>query len=238
MVNVESVKDKVRALLAKAMDPAASEHEASGAMAAARKLMAKFDLSEEELMKAKGEDFKEFSWEIRKTSKGDIAIHPVDRRCSVYVCQFCGVVPYIYDGKVHLFGFENDVELAKWMLHSLRIQFDKDWEIYKRFELGSKRLVNIKEARISFSAGFAKAINERMRNWIYRETQSPETGTSLVIKKNEIVEAEISSRGIHLGKNGSAPVGINAAAAGAGYNSGKAAETGRGVGGSYVAIGR
>lgn len=238
MTNVESVKDKVRALLAKAMDPAASEHEASGAMAAARKLMAKFDLSEEELMKAKGEDFKEFSWEVRKTSKGDVALHPVDRRCSVLLCKFCGVVPYVYDGKVHLFGLENDVELAKWMLHSLRGQFDKDWEIYKRFELGSRRLVNVKEARISFSAGFAKAINERMKNWIYRETQSPETGTSLVVKKNELVAEEMRKRGLRLGAKGKAPVGINAAAAGAGYNSGKAAETGRGVGGSYVAIGR
>lgn len=240
--NIQDIREKVKALLRKASDAAASPSEAEGAMRLAQKLMAKYSLSEAELNAVKEEDFCEATWQGRY-HKGAYVIHPVDRYCSVIVGKFCGVVPFLRNNgsTVALFGLDADVELAKWMLHAFREQFEHDWEVFKRFQMESKRLLDIKDARKSFAHGFTEAINNRLKDWMFR--QSPEGGSgegALVLRKHDIVAAELERRGIHLaptGRRGSR--GSHDQAAGAGYNAGNAANVGRATAGAgRVLIGR
>lgn len=246
--NMNDIKERVGALLRKAVDPAATPAEADAAMRLAQKLMEKYQVTEADLDKG-GNEFREAGRTGRKHPKsGEWYLHPVERYCAAIVGRFCGVTPWITtdDGelKLVLFGFDADVELANWMLTAFVNQFEADWELYKMRDLGTKRLVTIREARLSFAHGFTQAINKRLEDWMFRdEAKSPEPGTTdgkaLVVKKTSLVEQELRNRGMHFtrsshrGQNGS-----HAGAAGAGYASGSRAETGRGVGQSAIMIGR
>jgi Protein of unknown function (DUF2786) len=249
--NINDVKERVSALLRKASDSAATAAEAEAAMRLAQKLMKKFAVTEADLATASGDDFKEAVMAGRYHAKSNTYyLHPVQRYCAVVVGKFCGVTPYTSsDEEGHLclkmFGFESDVELATWMLSSFVLQCENDWEAFKAYELGTRRLLTIKEARLTFTKKFADAVNDRLSKWLYREEYSPEQGTTstgtdvaLLGKKLATVEAELEKRvgrlgrGTHRGKSGN-----HGAAAAAGYAAGSRAETGRGVGGGRIAIG-
>lgn len=241
MSDIESIKEKVRALLAKATDAAATPDEAASAMAMARKLMDKYQLSEDQIAKATDDDFKTDSWHYTKDRKGNVVVHPVDRYCGVMAGKFCGVKPYITaQGDMAAFGFASDVELFKWMMAAFKTHAEADWQRYKVFQMKSKRLLDIKDARKSFMHGFCKGINERLQDWLYREVPKGEVNerNALVVRKLSIVEAKMAEMGMILGKakhRGS--MGGNTEAAGAGVNSARSAGVGRGMGQSYIAIG-
>jgi Protein of unknown function (DUF2786) len=247
---LREVKEKVRALLMKAADSAATAAEAAGAMAAAQKLMARYQVTADDLNKLSASDYKFMGMAGTHHRKSNSwYLHPVQRYCAPVVGRFCAVKPYTKtheDGSLslELFGMDSDVELAAWMLRAFTDQFEHDWEVFKRDGLGTRRLVTIKEARLSFAGAFTKAINERLETWMFRKSDSPAEGTSsgfdlaLVKDKMSLIEAELVRRGIYLsagqhrGRGGS-----HDGAAAAGYASGSRAETGRGVGGGRIAIG-
>lgn len=237
--NIQDIKAKVRSLLMKAADAVATPAEAEGAMRAAQKLMAKYQVSEKDLGSLTQEDFKEAS-RTGGIYKSKTYLHPIDRYCSVIVGKFCGVQPWIHNNDegecMKMLGLEADVELATWMLSAFREQFEADWLKYKRFDMASKRFKDLTAARVSFVHGFARAINDRLQDWLYRDSpkegSAESDGRALVIKKHDLVQAEMERRGLHLGR-GTRRGAVNAdtTAAGAGYNSGKAADVGRATAG-------
>lgn len=246
--NINDIKERVGALLRKAADPACSEAEADGAMRLAQKLMEKYQVTEADLAVG-GNAFKELDrvGTLHKKT-GEYYLHPVERYCAVIVGRFCAVKPYTVSDegalKLRLFGLESDVELATWMLTAFVQQFESDWERFKKVELGSKRFVTIKDARLSFARGFCDAVNKRLNDWLYRRENdienSPTEGTSnaLIIKKFDLVEQELRKRGVHLSRaNHRGNAGNHEGARGAGYMSGSRAETGRSVGGGAIMIG-
>lgn len=244
--NIGDIKERVSALLRKASDGAATPAEAEAAMRLAQKLMGRYQVTEADLDNGDG-TFKTVDREGRYSpKKGEYYLHPVERYCAAIVGRFCGVEPYTAteNGKLvlHIFGLDSDVELANWMLTSFVQQFEADWLLYKQFKLDTKRLVTIKDARLSFATGFTTAVNERLNDWLFRK--SPEEGTAdtsnaLVIRKLDLVEQKLAemglslSRGRHRRKSGG-----HGDARSAGFMSGSRAETGRGVGQSAIAIGR
>jgi hypothetical protein len=248
--NIQDIKEKVRALLMKAADAAASPAEAEGAMRAAQKLMAKYQVSEKDLGALSGDDYRFADRVGAKHKTKGWYLHPVDKYCAVTVGKFCGVVPFTSKGDsgeltLRMFGMDSDVELAGWMLTAFKQQFEADWERYKRFQMESKRLIDVREARLSFARGFTSAVCERLEKWMFREVdKSPvggSDGTSLVIKKRDLAMDELRNRGIILGRASRGHGGrasTDTMAAGAGYNSGAAANVGRATAGtSTIMIG-
>jgi hypothetical protein len=241
--DINDIKERIRALLMKAADAAASPAEAEGAMRLAQKLMATYQVAEGDLERV-GEDDYTFLTKDGKTVGTKIIIHPIDRYCAMIVGKFCGVVPIEKtlpnDGgfKLELFGLAADVQLAAWMLDAFIEQFEHDWLLYKRFQMQTKRLLDVKEARKAFIHAFAAAIKVRLSDWLYRKVESPDggtgrvsaEGTALAIRKLTSAEEELARRGFRLGKTGhkgsSAKGAAAASAAGAGYNSGMAASVG------------
>lgn len=250
--NIQDIKAKVKALLMKAADAAATPSEAESAMRLAQKLMAKYQIDQTSLDALVEGDWRTLERRAEHHKIKGWYLHPVDRYCSVLVGQFCGVIPYIgggTDGELTLilFGLDADVELASWMLAAFKDQLEHDWNVYKRFQMESKRLLDIKKARLAFVRGFTSAVSDRLRDWMFRDANSvvgsnrSTEGKDLVIRKRNLAEDELARRGIHLHKAGSQyrrPSSDNAAA-GAGYQSGQGASVGgKAVGGARIAIGR
>lgn len=233
--DIQTIKERVHSLLMKAADAAASPSEAEGAMRLAQKLMAEYQISKDDMMRVSTDDYR-FARREGKRVKDEVIVHPVERYCAVIVGQFCGVIPYIEDKTtLVLFGLDADVALAEWMLAAFKEQFEHDWLLFKRFQMQSKRLLDLKEARKSFIHGFTKAVRERLEKWLYRKTtagQSPERGTGdgtdIAIVKQDSARSELSHRGINLGHSSGrrGDAGSDSFAAGAGYNAGKSASVG------------
>lgn len=235
-MGTESIKERVMKLLTKAGDPAASGAEAMACMTKARKLMDQHGFSEDDCKKASGDDFTEFSWKARMSPKHGAIFHPVERLCGTMVAKFCGCrMFFVRDGKAMVsakfFGLDNDVELAKWMIALLKKQFDRDWENYVYLERKNKSLKTAKSARIAFSAGFAKAINARLEDWLYRKPADLDGyDNALVHQKQDIITDELARRGIVVGSRVYAgPKVTDGLAAGAGFNSGSASQWSTGV---------
>lgn len=238
---------KIQALLMKAADSAASEAERDGAMTMAKKLMAKYDVTQADIDRATADSFVNVVRPGKKTKDNRPYIHPVERYCSVVIGKFCGVKPYLSNGNgkmgLAFFGFESDVDLAQCMVDAFIDQFEADWTAYKRYDMKSKRFKDLTEARLAFSQGFTSAVNERFTDWMYRnEPNSPNRGTgdgrALVIKKMEVIEAAMKEVGLYLGKarSGGGRRSNDSEAAGAGYNAGKSADMGRGMAASAAGI--
>lgn len=250
--NIQDIKDRVRALLMKAVDAAASPSEAEAAMRMAQKLMEKYQVSEADLGGLREDDWRYGETKAEHHKTRGYYLHPIDRYCSVVVGKFCGVIPYKVDEgtpqfRMVLFGLDADVELAQWMLAAFKKQLDHDWELYKRYQMESKRLIDVREARMAFVRGFTSAVTQRLNDWMFRDVpkagQSPNKGSGhdLVLRKANLAIDELARRGIHLGATDSkARRGtVDHAAAGAGFNSGKAVQVGgQQVGGARIAIGR
>ena len=229
------VKEKIMALLRKAADGGATVAEAEGAMMAARKLMAKFSLTEAEVTAVTEEGYVDRTVAPKVTRKGEAYVCPVVRYCGRMVAEFCGCVLYIaHDQSVVWSGLDSDVDMAMWMIEAFRDQLEHDWMIFKRHDLGTNRLVTITDARRSFVHGFTKAISARLRDWMYRTPPAGEladTSTALVVKKSELARSRLADMGIRLGAAGHrGKAGTHSGAAGAGMNAGAAASMGRGVG--------
>lgn len=240
---VSQIKQKVVALLRKASDSAATAAEAEGAMAAARKLMAKFSLTEDEVNAATEESYVDRALAPKRTRKGEVYIDPVMRYCSRTVAEFCGVFAYTRVADQHMMwsGLESDVDLALCMIDAFQQQMEHDWEIFKRHELGTNRLVVITDARRSFVHGFTRGVVMRLQDWMYRtppEGELVDTTNALVIKKSELARSRLEKQGMAFGSSGHrGNSGNHNGAAGAGLNAAKAAAMGRGVGGGVKMIG-
>lgn len=233
---MKSVEQKIRNLLAKATDPAASEAEAQSAMEMARKLMDKFDITEADI-KARGEDAFVEAEQMGRQSKFGLVLHPVDKYLGRVIAEFCGCKSWINRGvgKFVYFGVDSDVEFAMHLRNAWVRHFDMQWEI---FVADHRRVKDWAAARQSFSIGFADGMARRLEKWKRGQDKSASDSNALVVKRQALVEAEMARRGIKLGRGkGIKQFGGHDAAAGAGVNAANSASVGRGVGGGVRMIG-
>lgn len=241
MADINKIKERVQALLAKAMDAASSENEATAAYEAAQKLMSKYRLSQADLDAVGENDFKSYDVDGKpmKSGKGYV-YHPVDKYLGTTIAQFTGTRFYFYHNRAHckFFGLIEDVEFVSWMRQALIAHFDKGWADYKDFGRKNKRIKDLGAERQSFSVGFADAIKDRLDNWMFRTTDD-DTEFALTCKRADIVTDELARRGVRLGTMGPRrSLGISTQAAGAGRVVGDSATLGRGVGsGGRVMLG-
>lgn len=239
----KQIKEKISALLRKASDGSATAAEAEGAMLAARKLMDRYSLSEAEVNAATEDSYVDRNIAPKKTRKGETYVDPVLRYTARTVAEFCGCFVYVDRSQNAVFsGLESDVDLAVLMVEAFQFQMAHDWEVFKRHELGTKRFVDITDARRSFVTGFTRGVTKRLGDWMYRtppEGEKQTASTALVIKKHELARARLEARGMSFGSTSqrNAIRGGNSMAAGAGMNAANSANVGRAVGGGVKMIG-
>ena len=228
MANVTHAQ-KIASLMAKATDPVATPAEAETAMLMARKLMAKFDITEEDIKKLGAAAFVEDTYMCRKTKSGAVILHPIDRYCGTLIADFCGCKVWRSmsdDGvpRVKYMGVDADAEFARYLRAAWIKHFDFNWEMFVQ---GHRRLADMAAARVAFSQSFASAMRDRLDGW---QQKAPVGQTALVVKRADLVTAEMAKRGLHLSKSTVKGKSANhGAGAGAGYQAGRSASVGAGV---------
>jgi hypothetical protein len=240
MADIAKIKDRLAALLKKARDNGSTPNEVEQAMAAAAKIMERYGVTEDDLRNASEEDFRHVRF---NRDPGKDKHCPVLRYVGPAIARFVGVKIWVcggIDGEMNVLGMESDVELFMWMWKSLRQFMDDQWATYKRVEVRDMGVTReeLTALRVTFIREFCAAVANRLAK-LGAQTGGAQTGTSLIVLKNQVVEKRLADMGISLGRgvkvNGNGRGDYRAAAAGAA--AGRAADIGRGVGQARAAIG-
>lgn len=241
MADLNTVKARLAALLAKARDAGSTPAEVETAIAAAMKISEKYGVTEDDLNNATADDFRHVKF---NPDPGRDKHCPVLRYVGPAIAKFTGTKLWVnggISGEMNWLGMESDVELALWLWKSLRQFMDDQWAVYKRTEMRDMEVMrkDIAPLRIAFIRNFCFTVADRLNTMATREGGGTETGTALVVLKHQVVAKRLDDMGIHLNKNVSASGKGRAddRAAGAGRAAGAAASLGRGVGQTRAAIG-
>jgi len=244
MADLGKLKSRLAALLLKARDAGSTPAEVEAAMNAAQKITALYGVTENDVRNAETADFREYEYQV---PKGRTAHCPVLRYVGPAVARFTGATVYIRGGgktdPIIMFGLDADVELATWLLASLRLFMDDQWNVHKRFVMGHSSAEGLKAERIGFIRAFCEVVKVRLDAMSLGAVAASENKGSkaLIILKKDAVAIEMTRRGLNLGKgvnvNGRGQGTGSGAAAGAA--AGKAAALGRGVeAGGRVLLGK
>lgn len=250
MADIKKIKDRLSSLLSRAQDAGSSESEVAACMARAQKLMEEFGITEADLDSADGVTFRDYEINV---PDGRTKHDPVVRYCAAAVGRLTSVTFYINNkysphkgdacGIVAI-GIDADVEYAVWILKSLRAFMDDQWRDYRDWQLEACTRNELKAERIGFIRGYTdrvvERINSMVRNYKANVSGGVGTGTDLIVRKNDLVAAELDRRGINLGRAGKSMAGRGYGSghgAMAGAQAGNSAALGRGVGQSRAAIG-
>ena len=228
-MDMDKIKERVKALLEKAADSACSEAEATACMKKAQKLMAEHSLDVDDVKNHDSRVFVTQTEQGRKTKYGP-AFHPVDRLMGGAVGRFCGVRKYwerdpkTGDLTIRYFGREPDVEYAKWMRDAFAAQADREWEAFK-LARRSQIARDLIGQRRGFYTAFCKAVAARLDEWTFNDSDMH----ALMCKKMELVSAELDRRGIFLSSGNMPHFPGDRAAAAFGAQAGARANIGRAV---------
>jgi len=184
---MSDIRAKILALRNMIEERGATEAEAMAALAKADKLMAEHGLSEADLEVAEAKrDMRagEFKYGIKTQ-------HPCAKWCSKTIGEFCGVVTW-YSKREQAsngFGFNGDVEMYEFLLKLVHDSMNREWKEYLPNNPKRPGLSRHTEYW-SFMLGMAERINEKIMALMEeREVVVDSTGTDLVVKKFEVIEA-------------------------------------------------
>lgn len=242
MADISKIKSRLAALLRKARDAGASDAEVAEALNAAQKMMDKYGVTEDDLETVTQEDYR--TAEFGKPA-GRKNFDPILRYCGPAVCQMTGVLGVYKKSPqggetIEFYGLDADVEYATWLIHSLQLFMNDQWDSYKRWDMknGLSRQQLMAE-KIGFIRGFCDGVNRRMAGMMDNGGNTKtETGTALVVKKKDLAKRHYEAT------HGPVGGGVNLSGSGTGSMSGAAAGSmaaqsaslGRGVGTNAIGI--
>ena len=186
--NKDDMLRKVRGLLAKAEDPGTTEHEAEALTAKASELMAKYGI--DEAMAAERNSRHQVPGNKIVVVDGPYTTPKASLLGVVAKAFRCDAVQLIGQDrtrlKVHLFGFESDMEMVQLLYTSLLLQathgavrVEKQTDYYGRSRTRS--------ARSSYYLGFAYAVKQRLAESTAKaEADTCAPGTALVLRSRQV----------------------------------------------------
>ena len=243
MADIQSIKARLTALMNRARDAGSSPEEVATCLRKAQAMMEKYGITENDLDDAaNAPEFKEAAW---RKAPGRKKHDPIVRYCAATVGKYTSVEFWFSPGDdaFKALGLDADVEYAQWLLASLRLFMEDQWETYKKFELGPCSREKIKAERIGFIRGFCAIVCGIMEKHIRAASEGGAKTSdtrALVVRKEGLVKREMERKGIHL-RSGRSHAGRGhgtMSGQSAGAAAGKQFSFGRGVGKSYAAIGK
>jgi hypothetical protein len=231
----DTIKIRLAAILRKARDAASSPAEVEEALAMAQKMMDKHGVTEADLDAATAIDYETRSIHVKQ---GQMRQHPVTRYCIVQVAAFTGCYPYASqvdtsrpgtEAVYKIVGLATDAEYCLWLMSSLIVFLDDQWEVYRAHELQGLSRDKIAEQRIGFVRGFCATVNSRVKEMTWRATKDGKN--ALVVRKGDASRAHYEDKHGKGGKshNVNGRGRGNASGSAAGAQAAKAAAFGRGV---------
>ena len=233
---------RIKALFAKATDPASSESESRAAMELANKLMGRSSITQADVDNAGDDEFGTIDKPLNTSAKsGKTLLHPVIRYLATNIGNYAGCKIFLLQDhdatKVRYFGFTADVEFAKIIIDRLTEHFDEGWNTYKAVNTILRR--DLYDERVSYSIAFARAFINRIDGWsTNNQTKKHEilaeaTEQALVAQRSDLITDKLRERGIILdctdSRVGGKQFKANARASGAGHMQGNSASVGAGV---------
>lgn len=187
------IEDKIKQLRQVVTENGATEEEMLTALAMADKLMRKHGLTEEDLARTEfKKDMKEGHFRQKQAH-----LHPSQKWCGIKIGEFCGVklwtqtewregtTNYRSRKVVRMFGYNDDVEMAQFLMKLVHDSMDRGWKDF--IKTSPKDLQVSRHTQYwSFMAGFADKINARLDELMQHVEVG--TGTDLVATKMTMVE--------------------------------------------------
>lgn len=240
--------EKIRALRAKAADDASSEAEVETAAAMASKLMAKFGITEAEINDAaKAHVGLKEGAAPQPTNQIQHAVQAALFGIEIFTETKCWIqTNHIYQqGKrvkhirAKFAGFEGDIEMAFYLVELVRGAADRAWKLYYAAHPEMKEWAQYprKMRMEAFKTGFGSTVGLRLQTMAEerQEAARQETGTSLVLHKQAVIESFMEQLNITLRENRARGRSFDASAyrsgssAGARLNLGRPIERGEGA---------
>lgn len=195
----KALLERIRAMQAKAESEAASENEAMQAAAMAAKLMAKHEVTEQELELIEGGAAGVKMERLKTDTK---TIHMAVRWAAAGIEDLTETTGFISKSKslgresLVFTGIDTDTEMAIYLALMIRGAADRAWKNHAK----GQRFRNRNKSRKSFMIGFGVRITERLRA-LGRERRASRVssgGTDLVIRKEDLIERHFSNVGLDI----------------------------------------
>lgn len=197
-----AIRDRIRALRAKAADAAATEAEAMTAAAMAAKLMQKFDLAESELGTVEDDGVIYGGYRHPREN----ALHPILMGTANTIARLTETKVWVRDrAELQFAGMPADVEFATYLAEMLRGAAERGWmtAFMDRPMRGAKAAkVDQSQFKHGFYTGFIERVQERLAEMAREREGAREGGTrnALVITKRGLIAAKMQADGLRLGK--------------------------------------
>ncbi len=193
---------RIQALRAKTVDRGCTEQEAMAAAEKVAQLLARHDLSLDEIGVRKSE-CAGVAFETGRRRRGAIVycVEPVAAFCDCRVWSEAGedgALRYIY------FGLKADVEAARFLHTLIEDVFETESDAFRRGDLYAGLYGGARRTALnSFQIGLANGIGEKLNT--IKAARSARAATSagfdLVAVKEDVVEDELDKLGLHFTRN-------------------------------------
>ncbi len=196
---LERVIQRIQALRAKTVERGCTEEEAMAAAAKVAELLARHDLSLDELS-VRNSDCQGVSIDTGRKRRA-----PVDS-CMLTLARFCDCHIWSEEGRdgmlrYTLFGLKLDVEAARFLHGLIELTFETESRVFRNSELYRRRQGGERRTTLtSFQVGLATGINAKLETMKTARTASAarSTGFDLVAVKHAVVDEEIEKLGLNL----------------------------------------
>ena len=202
-----NIIDTIKALRIKADNIGATEAEAMAAARMAAKIISKHDITKEELQKAADDDAIKADCAAKKTKSEDEAVLEAIYGIEKIAEVICMIRTGNWSGVNCVFnGLEADVEFALYLVEIIRAASRREWAKYAKTQYYfTKKERNI--ARVSFKIGLGARVALNLMDIAHKRAEdrrqhaeSDQAGTSLVVKKFEVIAASLKVKGMDIGK--------------------------------------
>ncbi len=189
----ERIAARIRALLAKTVENGCTEEEAVAAAAKAAEMLAKHNLTVDEVQ-IRESKFKKHS-ERYEDLVGERSWIVADAIAHLVECRYWRSNPGVHPVHITFFGFEHEVEIAQYLM-AICVRALEDGLARTNLRNRLLRPTIRKSKATAFLDGMVRRLAERIRAL---KPPSP-TGTGLVVLKQDLIDAELKNAGLKMGK--------------------------------------
>jgi len=185
--NLESIKNRIRALAAKTVENGCTEAEALSAMEMVGKLLNQYNLSMTQV-ELEAEEYKTHNIDTGRKQRHAVYF------CLSAVAKFTSTKVWLNRTRTGLkysfFGQESDVLMAKYLYSLIVTAIDSETSRFKKSDSWIFA-TNRKGASTSFQMGMVTRISQRLKQMAFensKELNNARGNNSLVLLKNQLVE--------------------------------------------------
>lgn len=184
MKDRRQVLEQVQALKAKIGDKASTENEVATAAKLMRKLLDKYEISQDEINAGFVDIYSETIEKWRRIPQSIFySIGAIEEYTNTFWFREGGVI--VFSGDVP------DVAFATWLVDLVDSSSRRAWDVWKDAHRGSYKKQDFLKLRPSFMRGYGKSVAQKIRIMISEDVQTDGSGTEILVTKRALVEQKV-----------------------------------------------